>query len=185
MKIRIFLILAAIFFAVSAYAEGEKTEISVVLSPVVIRAAQAPAYLSSDFNNWLENGLLNNGVKTQFRKSVSGGPEKNGKSPERRLLLQAEVSRFEILQIPYYVEETGAQGYRHVGNIGGYIRVVSAPDGNTVGSIPFEQQVLFGNSSNPENRNSTFEDYGKFMIKSVIAGKIVPELLKVPGVKEK
>ena len=110
---------------------------------------------------------------------------KVGKLLEVQLLIQATITRFEIAGIPYHVEETGAKGVRYIGNIEGNIRIVSAQKGNTVASVPFEERVNFRKLDRRKTRDWTIDDYGKYMIKTVIPEKILPELLKVSELKMK
>lgn len=180
--------------------DNKQLMLSAILSPN-IRLPRAPAYLAEDFNVRLENSLMSRGVKLQNLQTVAKILQKNnldnlyelepkmyvkvGKLLEVQLLIQATITRFEIAKIPYNVEETGAHGFRYIGNIEGYIRIVSAQKGDTVASIPFEERINFRNLSRQMTKDWTIDDYGKYMIKTVIPGKIMPELLKVPELKVK
>ena len=171
-----------------------------ILHPV-IRIARYPDFLGNDFNVRLESALLNDGVKLQNLQSVAKILKKNdlddlnelepkmfvkiGKLLEVQILIQATLSRFEIASIPYYVEETGARGFRRIGHLEGNIRIVSARDGQLIASIPFEEQVNFRLLDRAMTRDWTPDDYGKYLIKTVIPQKIVPELLKVSALKGK
>ena len=173
---------------------------SAILTPN-IRISKAPRYLAEDFNVRLENALMNKGVKLQNLQSVTKILKKNnldnlyelepkmfvkvGKLLEVQLLIQATITRFEIAGIPYHVEETGAKGVRYIGNIEGNIRIVSAQKGNTVASVPFEERVNFRKLDRRKTRDWSIDDYGKYMIKTVIPEKILPELLKVSELKMK
>ena len=173
---------------------------SAILTPN-IRISKAPRYLAEDFNVRLENALMNKGVKLQNLQSVTKILKKNnldnlyelepkmfvkvGKLLEVQLLIQATITRFEIAGIPYHVEETGAKGVRYIGNIEGNIRIVSAQKGNTIASVPFEERVNFRKLDRRKTRDWTIDDYGKYMIKTVIPEKILPELLKVSELKMK
>ena len=173
---------------------------SAILTPN-IRISKAPRYLAEDFNIRLENALMNKGVKLQNLQSVTKILKKNnldnlyelepkmfvkvGKLLEVQLLIQATITRFEIAGLPYHVEETGAKGVRYIGNIEGNIRIVSAQKGNTVASVPFKERVNFRKLDRQKTRDWTIDDYGKYMIKTVIPEKILPELLKVSELKMK
>ena len=173
---------------------------SAILSPV-IKVSQAPGYLADDFNVRLENGLMNSGVQLQNLQSVGKILKKNnldnlyeleprmfvrvGQLLEVQQLIQATLTRFEVAAIPYEVAETGARGVRYIGNIEGNIRIVSAQNGQVVASVPFEERVNFRSLDRSMTREWTPDDYGKYMIKSVISQKILPGLLKVPALKGK
>ncbi|MDD3155259.1 MAG: hypothetical protein PHS41_10355 [Victivallaceae bacterium] len=166
-----------------------------------IRVARAPAFLAGDFNIRLENSLLNNGVKLQNLQSVAKILKKYnldnlyelepkmfvkvGKLLEVQMLIQATITRFEIARIPYHVEETGARGVRYIGNIEGNIRIISAQKGTTIASVPFEERVNFRSLSRQETKDWTLDDYAKYMIKTVISAKILPELMKVSALQAK
>ena len=170
---------------------------SALLAPAV-HVPGAPAYLWKDFNVWLESGLMASGVRLQNFASVDKILRRNnldhldelepkmyvkvGKLLEVEMLIRATVNRFEIAQIPFYVPETGARGYRYIGTIGGDIRIVSTQDGELVASIPFEERVDYRSIPIAERRNWTPEDYGKYLIRSVTA-RIVPALVGIPALR--
>lgn len=168
---------------------------SAMLAPV-LRIGRAPAYLAEDFSSRLENGLINRGVRLQNLQSVEKILKNNGldnlyelepkmfvrvgKLLEVEYLIQATLTRFEIAKIPYHVEETGARGFRFIGNIEGNIHVVSAQTGDIAASIPFEERVNFRSLGRQMTRDWTMDDYGKYLIKTVVPSKILPALLKNP-----
>jgi len=168
-----------------------------LLAPM-IRVPEAPEYLGRDFNVWMESGLMASGIRLQNFSSVSKILRRNnldrldelepkmyvkvGKLLEVKMLIRVTVNRFEIAQIPFYVPETGAQGYRYIGTIGGDVRIVSAQDGELVASIPFEDKIDYRNISSAERRNWTPDDYGKYLIHSVTA-RIVPALAGIPALR--
>ncbi len=171
-----------------------------LLAPV-IQVVNPPHFLAGDFNVQLENALLSNGVKLQNLQFVHRILQKNrldtlgelepkmyvkvGKLLEVQQLIRAYITRFEIVSIPYYAEETGAQGFRFIGNMEGYVRVVSAQDGALTASIPFEEKINFNYLSRSVTQDWTPEDYMKVLIKTIIPQRIVPALLKVPALKGK
>lgn len=168
---------------------------SAMLAPV-LRIGRAPAYLAEDFSSCLENGLINRGVRLQNLQSVEKILKNNGldnlyelepkmfvrvgKLLEVEYLIQVTLTRFEIAKIPYHVEETGARGFRFIGNIEGNIHVVSAQTGGIAASIPFEERVNFRSLGRQMTRDWTMDDYGKYLIKTVVPSKILPALLKTP-----
>ena len=180
--------------------DNKQLQRAAILHPV-IRIAKYPDFLVTDFNARLENALLNNGVQLQNLQSVAKILKNNnldelnelepkmfvkiGKLLEVQTLIQTTLSRFEIAQIPYYVEETGARGFRRIGYLEGNIRIVSARDGQLIASIPFEEQMNFRRLDRAMTRDWTPDDYGKYLIKTVIPQKIVPELLKVSALRGK
>lgn len=171
---------------------------SAILSPV-IRITNAPAYLASDFNVRLENALLSKGVQLQNLQSVAKILKKNnldnlyelepkmfvkvGKLLEVKTLIQANITRFEVVGRKYNVEETGAKGVRYTGVLEGDIRIISAQNGRILASVPFEERVNFRNLARDMTRDWTLDDYGKYLIKTVIPQTIVPELLKVSALQ--
>ena len=182
------------------FSDNKKSNTSAILFPV-IRVADAPHYLSTDFNVHLESALLNKGVALQNLQSVVKVLKRNnldalyemepkmyvkvGKLLEVQLLLQATITRFEVYGKKYYVEETGARGVRWIGTFEGNVRVISAQNGRLVGSVPFEESVRFRNLDRDMTRDWTLDDYKKYMIKTVIPRKIVPELLKISALSGK
>ena len=180
--------------------DNKQLQMSAILHPI-IQIPKYPDFLVSDFNSRLENALLNNGVKLQNLQSVEKILKKNnldglyelepkmfvkvGKLLEVQMLIQALITRFEIAAIPYNVEETGVRGFRYIGYLEGNIRIVSAQNGQVLANVPFEEQVNFRRLNRSMTRDWTQRDYGKYLIKTVIPQKIVPELLKVPALKSK
>ncbi|MBQ9087375.1 MAG: hypothetical protein IJY46_01205 [Lentisphaeria bacterium] len=183
-----------------ALLSDKKEVISAILYPV-ISVSPAPAYLSKDFNVRLESALLNRGVKLQNLQSVAKILKKNnldglfelepkmfvkvGKLLEVQTLIQADITRFSIVRKPYYVEETGARGVRLTGVLEGSIKIISAQSGRILASVPFEERVRFRNLSREMTRDWSLDDYGKYLIKTVIPQKIVPEMLKVSALTGK
>jgi hypothetical protein len=101
------------------------------------------------------------------------------------MLIQATITRFEIEKIAFNVAETGAKGFRYIGNLEGSVRIVSAQTGETLASVPFEERVNFRDLPISMTRDWTVDDYGKYLIKTVIPQKIIPSLLKSPALKDK
>ena len=181
--------------------DNKQLQMSAILHPI-IQIPKYPDFLVSDFNSRLENALLNNGVKLQNLQSVEKILKKNnldglyelepkmfvkvGKLLEVQMLIQAFITRFEVARIPYHVRETGARGFRWIGYFEGYIRVDSAQDGSKIAVVTFEERVNFRYLDRSMTRDWTPDDYCKYLIKTVIPQKIVPELLlKVPALKGK
>lgn len=177
--------------------DEKQSNMTAILNPV-IRLDQAPSYLPQDFNILLESLLLYNGVPLQNLKSIRPILRKNnlddlselepkmyrkvGQLLEVEFLVQAYVTRFEIVGTPFYVSETGARGVRYTGYLEGSVRVISARRGNIVASIPFADSVDFGPSRSAGADVWTAQDYGKDMIKSVLTQKVMPYLL--PALKQ-
>ncbi len=177
--------------------DNKKSDKSAILSPVVRLGSTPPIYLASDFNVRLENELLNAGLKLQNLQSVAKILQANnldnlyelepkmfvkvGKLLEVKYLIQATITRFEIIRKPFYVEETGAKGFRYLGNIEANIRVISAQNGETIASVPFEEHINFRDLDRSMTREWTVDDYGKYLIKVIVPQKIAPRLLQVPA----
>lgn len=180
--------------------DNKQLQRSAILRPVV-RLPLYPDFLVTDFNSRLENALLNNGIKLQNLQSVDKILRKNnldslgelepkmyvkvGKLLEVQLLIQSTITRFEIAKIRYDVEETGAHGFRYIGYLEGNVKIITAQDGRNIAVVPFEEQVNFRRLSRSMTRDWTERDYFKYLIKTVIPQKIVPELLKVSALKGK
>jgi len=172
---------------------------SAILAPVI--KVTAPSYLADDFNVRLENSMLEKGLKLQNLKSVAKILKSNdldnlyelepkmyvkvGKLLEVELLIQATITRFEIERIAYNVAETGARGFRYIGNLEGSVHIVSAQTGETLGSVPFEERINFRDLPISMTRDWTVDDYGKYLIKTIIPEKIVPGIMKSPAFKDK
>ena len=181
-------------------ADNKKLNRSAILSPI-IRAAGAPAYLAMDFNVHMENGLLNSGVKLQNLQSVAKILQKNnldnlyelepkmfvkiGKLLEVQTLLQATVTRFQVIGKPFHVEESGARGIRWSGVLEGNVRVISAKNGEILASVPFRERVVFRNLDREMTRDWTMADYGKYLIETVVPAKVVPAMLKIKALTGK
>jgi len=179
--------------------DDKKLHTSAILTPIV--KVSAPAYLAEDFNVRLESSLMEKGLRLQNLQSVAKILKKNdmdnlnelepkmyvkvGKLLEVEMLIQATVTRFEIEKIAYNVSETGAKGFRYIGNLEGSVRIVSAQTGETLASVPFEERVNFRNLPVSMTRDWTVDDYGKYLIKTVIPEEIIPSLLKTPALKDK
>ena len=172
---------------------------SAILAPVIKVAA--PSYLADDFNVRLENSMIEKGLRLQNLQSVAKILKKNdmdnlselepkmyvkvGKLLEVEMLIQATITRFEIEKIAFNVAETGARGFRYIGNLEGNVRIVSAQTGETLGSIPFEERINFRDLPISMTRDWTVDDYGKYLIKTIIPAKIVPAIMKSPAFKDK
>ena len=171
---------------------------SAILAPVI--KVSAPGYLADDFNVRLENGMLDKGLRLQNLQSVAKILKKNdmdnlnelepkmyvkvGKLLEVEMLLQATITRFEIDKIAYNVAETGASGFRYIGNLEGSVRIISAQTGETLGSVPFDERVDFRTIPISTRRDWTVDDYGKYLIRTVIPQKVIPGIMKSPAFKD-
>ena len=172
---------------------------SAILAPVI--KVSAPGYLADDFNVRLENEMLDKGLRLQNLQSVAKILKKNdmdnlnelepkmyvkvGKLLEVEMLLQATITRFEIDKIAYNVAETGASGFRYIGNLEGSVRIISAQTGETLGSVPFDERVDFRTIPISTRRDWTVDDYGKYLIRTVIPQKVIPGIMKSPAFKDK
>ena len=172
---------------------------SAILSPII--KVRAPEYLSEDFNVRLENAMLEKGLRLQNLQSVTKILKKNdmdnlnelepkmyvkaGKLLEVEMLIQATITRFEIERIAYNVAETGNSGLRYIGNLEGSVRIISAQTGETLGSVPFDERVDFRAIPISTRRDWTVDDYGKYLIRTVIPQKVVPGIMKSPAFKDR
>lgn len=172
---------------------------SAILAPVI--KVSAPGYLADDFNVRLEDAMLEKGLRLQNLKSVASILKKNGmdnlyelepkmyvkagKLLEVEMLIQATITRFEIEKIAYNVAETGASGFRYIGNIEGSVHIISAQTGEMLGSVPFDERVDFRSIPISTRRDWTVDDYGKHLIRTVIPQKVIPGIMKSPAFREK
>ena len=172
---------------------------SAILAPVI--KVSAPSYLADDFNVRLESAMIEKGLRLQNLQSVAKILKKNdmdnlselepkmyvkaGKLLEVEMLIQATITRFEIEKIAYNVAETGASGFRYIGNLEGSVHIISAQTGEMLGSVPFEERVDFRTIPISTRRDWTVDDYGKYLIRTVIPQKIVPGIMKSPAFKDK
>jgi len=179
--------------------DDKKLKTSALLTPII--KVSAPAYLSEDFNVRLESSLMEKGLRLQNLQSVAKILKKNdldnlnelepkmyvkvGKLLEVEMLIQATITRFEIEKIAYNVSETGAKGFRYIGHLEGSVRIVSAQTGETLASVPFEERVNFRDLPISMTRDWTVDDYGKYLIKTIIPAEIIPALVKSPALKDK
>ena len=179
--------------------DDKKLKTSALLTPII--KVSAPAYLAEDFNVRLESSLMEKGLRLQNLQSVAKILKKNdldnlnelepkmyvkvGKLLEVEMLIQATITRFEIEKIAFNVAETGAKGFRYIGHLEGSVRIVSARTGETLASVPFEERVNFRDLPISMTRDWTVDDYGKYLIKTIIPAEIIPALVNSPALKEK
>ena len=160
-----------------------------ILSPIV-RASGAPSYLAADFYAHLENSLLSSDEKVKNQRTTAKILKENnitnlhGISPKvsKRLnvknLLQPTITRFQLIGKKFHVEKTGVSRTRWVGVIEGNIRAVSIKTGQLLASIPFREKVVFDKLPRPITRDWAMEDYGKYLIKTVVTQNIATAVLK-------
>ena len=145
--------------------------------------------------------MLEKGLRLQNLKSVAKILAKNdldnlselepkmyvkvGKLLEVEMLIQATITRFEIEKIAFNVAETGAKGFRYIGNIEGNVHIISAQTGELLCGVPFEERINFRDLPISMTRDWTVDDYGKYLIKTVIPQKVVPGIMKSPAFKDK
>ena len=179
--------------------DDKNLKTSALLTPII--KVSAPAYLAEDFNVRLESSLMEKGLRLQNLQSVAKILKKNdldnlnelepkmyvkvGKLLEVEMLIQATITRFEIEKIAFNVAETGAKGFRYIGHLAGSVRIVSARTGETLASVPFEERVNFRDLPISMTRDWTVDDYGKYLIKTIIPAEIIPALVNSPALKEK
>lgn len=179
-------------------ADDKSLHRSAILAPVI--KVSAPSYLADDFNVRLENEMLDKGLRLQNLQSVTKILKKNdmdnlnelepklyvkaGKLLEVEMLIQATITRFEIDKIAYNVAETGNSGFRYIGNLEGSVRIISAQTGETLGSVPFDERIDFRTIPISTRRDWTVDDYGKYLIRTVIPQKVIPGIMKSPAFKD-
>ena len=181
-KMKITGMILAVFFTVllPAAEEPEVLAYNAIL-PVNIEVSDAQPYLAKDFHVLLENSLLANGVRLHNMQKVQNILARNklghlnameprwfiavGKLLQVRALIMVTVTRFELIEKTYHVEETGANGVRYTGFQEGFVRVISAQSGEVLASIPFEQQVDFRKLPRTQTRDWESDDYYRHMTK--------------------
>ena len=168
---------------------------SAVLAPV-IRASGAPGSLGQDIVVSLENALLDRGIRLQNLKTVTPILTKNGigslAEAEPALftrigellrvddLIQVSVSRFSLRREKRYIEVTRREVVRHLGDMEGSVRIISAQTGEVVGAVPFKQKVNFDQLA-AETRDWTAEDYARYLIDQTmpqVCAKVAEKLEK-------
>ena len=180
--------------------DNKKSNQTAILLPV-IRASGAPSYLGGEFCARLEQALLSHGARLQNLQNVVPILRKNnlgrlseadpdmyvkiGKVLRVKTLVLPVISCYEFFGRKYNVEETGARGVRWSVRFEGYIRVISAQDGSVIASVAFDEFLRLRDLDRRVTRDWNKDDYCKYMLRSVISQKIVPELIKVPAVKGK
>ncbi|MCQ2403576.1 MAG: hypothetical protein MJ202_07625 [Lentisphaeria bacterium] len=166
----------------------------------IVTAPNAPAYLANEFNTILESSLLANNVSLQNLKSVSAYLAKNGiasleeceprtyvkigKDLEVKNLLRASIDRFEIVSQQFQVPETGYTGVIFTGVMSGTLRVINTSTGETLVVQPFEARANFNGLDPMATATWTTEDYGKFLIRSVVCENILPGLFQNLAAKQ-
>lgn len=158
-----------------------------VLTPL-IKVGAPPDYLKENLNVYLEQMLIENGIRLQNLKSVDEILRKNGigaldkadPSLYRRIgqllgvdkLVQATVTRFDVVQQSQYIAVTRQTVVTCTGVIEGNVRIVSAQSGDVIASFPFEQPAQLSGGVDAA-------DYGRSLLKAAIApltAQIVPRL---------
>lgn len=171
---------------------------SALLTPV-ITFANPGANLARDFNSYLAANLIQNGVALQNLSSVSKILADNnlgnltelepklymkvGKLLEVTFLLQAEISRFEIIGTPFQVAQTGAQGVIYTGNMSSTVKVVDTATGNIASIIPMELRINFNALGPQATLGWTYDDYAKYLVATAVQEKLLPALIQIPGLK--
>lgn len=169
--------------------EAKKSGMSALLAPE-IKVANTPAYLSEDFNVGLENVLLTNKVRLHNLQSVSKILTQNkisnlyevepamfvriGELLRVDFLIQASINRYSIDTRKEYIKASKRTVERHLGNIDGSIRIISAKTGEVIGSIPFRQRVDFDDID--DTNDWVAADYGKFLIEKGLS-QVIPKVL--------
>ena len=158
------------------------------------RISDPPDYLVQDFQVLLESSLIQNNIRVHNLQSVREVlrrhhlPQLSHATPEYytaigralqvRTLIQCTITRFEVIETPYTVTETGASGVHRVGFAEGSVRVIATASGEVLSSIPFEYEFDFRTLNRRMTANWQLDDYYRYMTRSVVAG-VVPELLKI------
>lgn len=153
---------------------------SAMLTPVV--RVPASAHVAEEFNAGLEEALLAGGIRLQNLRSVAAILQKNniGSLNEvepamyRRIgellrvdyLIQAVISRFSCRFQRVYIEVTRNYADRCIGDIEGYVCIISAQTGEIIGTFRFRQNVDFDQLYGKEDW--TIRDYEKYLIDKVL-----------------
>lgn len=169
---------------------------SALLNPIITNS-KAPSYLAREFNVLLENYMIASGMPLQNLQSVSKILEKNNIDPleecepktytqignllEVKQLIQATIERFEIVATPYYVAETGAKGVNYTGVMSGSVQIIGTKTGQKLAVMPFEVRMDFRYLDRRLTADWTNEDYGKYMIRTTLSEKVIPDMIKAAG----
>ena len=164
---------------------------SAMLTPVV--KVEASTHAGEDFNAGLEEALLAGGIRLQNLRSVSGILRKNNidnlnevePAMYRRIgellrvdyLVQAVITRFSCRFQRIYIEVTRNYADRCVGDIEGYVCIISAQTGEIIGTFRFRQNVDFDQVYGKEDW--THRDYEKYLIDKVlpqVSSKVIGKL---------
>ena len=153
---------------------------SAMLTPVV--KVPVSQHAAEDFNAGLEEALLGAGIRLQNLRSVSRILQKNNidnlsevePAMYRRIgellrvdyLVQAVINRFSCRFQRVYIEVTRNYADRCVGDIEGYVCIISAQTGEITGTFRFRQNVDFDQVYGKEDW--THRDYEKYLIDKVL-----------------
>jgi len=181
-------------WAVGKLLSDKKEFDRVALLKPAITAANAPAFLPGEFATVFESSLLASGVPLQNLTSVDKILAQNGLNSlneaqpkdyvhigrllEVKKLLCPTINRFEITATPFYVAETGAKGTIYTGSMSGNVKVINTADGEVQVVQPFDLKMDFRQLPPQLTQTWTAEDYGKQMIRSLLAERILPELFQ-------
>ncbi|MBR7121119.1 MAG: hypothetical protein IKC94_02625 [Lentisphaeria bacterium] len=188
-------LLATLFsFAQTGTAGPQTVPMTAILTPE-FRISDPPEYLITDFHVLLESSLVRNGVRIHNMQAVQKVLRHHrlprlsqaspawysaiGKALQVQTLIQCAVTRFEVIETPYTISETGASGIRRTGFAEGFVRVIATHTGELLSTIPFRLEIDFRKLDRQSVRDWQIDDYCRFMTENIISG-IVPELLKIP-----
>jgi len=156
---------------------------SAVLTPIFCGPQVMPPYLAEELSVNLEYALTENKINIQNMKSVNAILQKNGISNlaeaepalysrigdllEVDYLIQVFVTRCSIRTEKKYIEVTRSNAIRHLGDINGSIRIISAQTGDVIKSAPFALKVDFDDIED-DTTDWTEEDFGRYLVRGVL-----------------
>lgn len=155
-----------------------------------------PVSLSAKLNSDLEGNLINNGVKLQNLKEVNRILNANGiknlAETEPALyarvgellqvdqLIRITITRYSLRTQKKYIEVTKREAVRHLGDLGGTVRIISAQTGDLIGSFSFKTTVDFSDIDD-DTTDWTVDDYCDYLVNATVPGitkQLIPVLKK-------
>lgn len=171
---------------------------SALLMPI-LQLEGLPENLDQQLYAFMGSCLLQNGIALQNLTNVTTILKKNklrrletlepalchklGKLLEVEFLIQSTINRFSLTAAPFVIAETGAQFLNYAGAVGGTVKVIETATGRIAALLPFEMSVDSRAIGFQNTQGWQPEDFYKYMIFNSFAQQVLPELVKIPGIR--
>lgn len=179
--------------------EADEKPVFNAMLPVMLTMEDAPEYIATDFNIMMESAILQKKIRLHNFNAVkkvlhdSNLPKLNEMTPQifkqigkllnvKNIIITA-ITRFEIIEKPYHIVESGAKGVKRIGFQEGYCRVISAETGEVIAAYPFRQEIELHKLPKNQTKNWLIDDYYRFMSQNTV-NLLAGKLDTLPGLKD-